>query len=135
VRGLPLQATYRLFVQDPAGNVGEAAIDLRGPVTVELGPLEFTRRGSATGTVTDAAGRPLAGVVVQAQPEEGGPWRDFVFDWQGLTDRNGRYRIAGLPAGAVRLFVDERIGGGNRIAEGAATVVAGTAAPADLQAR
>ncbi|MEW6188744.1 MAG: S-layer homology domain-containing protein [Actinomycetota bacterium] len=65
-------------------------------------PEVLAQDGSISGRITDEAGNPLAGIIVQAtatwlggeppeEPPEVGP--------VSLTDENGHYRIAGLPSG------------------------------------
>jgi outer membrane receptor for ferrienterochelin and colicins len=61
---------------------------------------QATRQGGRiAGTVTDAAGTPLAGAQVSVVGSRGG----------ALTDQEGRYRITGLAAGTYDLVV-QRIG-------------------------
>jgi hypothetical protein len=134
VRGLA-PGTYWIVARDLHGNVGEARFAVEPGRATELAALEFTRGGEVRGTVRDAEGRPLAGAVVRAHPGAAAP-AHRVFDWTTLTDRQGRYRIAGLPEGAVTVEARERDAPGNsRLALLEATLVAGTTTTADLQAR
>lgn len=52
-----------------------------------------------SGAVTDAGGRALAGVSVQAQSESTGA------RWRTATDDNGRYSIAPLAPGRYKITV------------------------------
>jgi hypothetical protein len=64
--------------------------------------LELDGTASASGTVRDADGNPVADAVV-----EGGPWFGGPFTWGRATPvrtaADGTYRIGGLEAGLVRL--------------------------------
>ena len=60
---------------------------------------------SLAGVVVDPRGKPLAGVQVFASPVRGGGIEQSVrvSGGQVVTDREGRFRITGLPRGRVRL--------------------------------
>jgi hypothetical protein len=82
--------------------------------------------GGLRGTVTDSSGGPLGGVTVS------------VFDAQGrvieqaLTDSEGRYSVAGLPAGQYRLAFTLP---GFSTVSGEISMVAGTESPGDAVMR
>jgi len=62
--------------------------------------------GTVEGTVRDQDGRPLAGVAVLAQDEDG----VRLGDWPPPTDAAGRFRLVGLPAGEVTLSAQSQVG-------------------------
>lgn len=58
--------------------------------------------GAIAGRITDAEGKPLEGVAVQAARRQAGPVATTPttpFGQPALTDADGRYRIVGLPPG------------------------------------
>jgi len=78
------------------------------------------QEGTITGQVTDQAGNPLAGAQVFVQGTNIG----------ALTDAEGRYRLANVPAGEATLRV-QRIGFGT--GERTVTVTSGETVAADFQ--
>jgi 5-hydroxyisourate hydrolase-like protein (transthyretin family) len=78
------------------------ALALAYPQAPQLPPRDAPRPGAATaavsGTVTDReTGKPLRRMKVWLRPYAGGPPGSSTFD--GVTDAEGRYAIAGVPAG------------------------------------
>lgn len=71
-----------------------------------VGPFNFEmfREGVIAGVVTDAAGKPLAGIPITLTtdiiPDGAGPPK---YAESIRTDDQGRYRIAGMPAGKYRI--------------------------------
>ncbi|MCK5942761.1 MAG: carboxypeptidase regulatory-like domain-containing protein [Planctomycetes bacterium] len=76
--------------------------------------IRVQRSGTIHGTVTDAAGKPLAGALLRAYDAE--PGLDFVaggqIDWDRMfgylaasTDDQGRYQLRGVTAGTAHVFV------------------------------
>ena len=99
VRGLP-GGDYRVFVK-----LAFADVHVGNGGTETLGPLQAPPSGEITGVVRDGAGNPLAGVLIHPVAAEGANPLRGSFHGIGsqpqpvLTDRNGRYRIRGLPVG------------------------------------
>jgi hypothetical protein len=58
------------------------------------------RGGAITGVVADPVGHPMVGQVVIANREGIAPGSGDMTSFHAYTDRLGRYRIGGLPAGA-----------------------------------
>lgn len=84
----------------------------RGPVEVRLRPW-----GTVRGRLVDAAGRPMAGVALTGP---GYGELDLLTppalpEFQYLTDREGRFRIAGLAPGVEYRLCAPRIGSGTLI--------------------
>lgn len=106
--GLP-PAAYQILVQAPGYTM--AAFD--NPLAVPAyrigdAPTILMRKGAAiTGRVTDAAGRPLVGIRVVAEPAEGSGFMmqtlsagSSMANMQPrTTDDRGQYRLYGLPPG------------------------------------
>lgn len=73
--------------------------------------------GTVSGTVTDSAGEPVAGlaVAVRSHPLEAAGGFPSALPgpaWSGTTDDEGRYVVTGVPAGAVRVqFGPAGVGG------------------------
>jgi len=60
--------------------------------------------GAIAGRITDADGKPLEGVAVQAARRQTGPVATtplLPYGQPAVTDADGRYRIAGLPSGNI----------------------------------
>ena len=99
--------------------VGMAAAILAAAITPALGAAQQTN-GTVTGTVTDrASGRPVGDMQVTVVGTQRG----------AVTDAQGRFRIAGVPAGSRQLRA-RRVGYGSTTQT--VTVVAGQAASADF---
>ncbi|HEY0778454.1 MAG TPA: carboxypeptidase regulatory-like domain-containing protein, partial [Gemmatirosa sp.] len=99
--------------------VGMAAAIIAAAITPALASAQQTA-GSITGTVTDrATQRPIPDVQVSVVGTQRG----------AITDPQGRYRIAGVPAGAQQVRV-RRVGYGSTTQ--AVTVVAGQPATANF---
>lgn len=96
--------THSLYVIEHFG------LPLSRELELELGEgevregVELTMRSIAEvgGEVRDVQGNPLAGVVVEAMPDEG-------FAVRAHSDASGRFRLTGLIPGAGNLFVSERV--------------------------
>ncbi len=128
---VPANLDYRhlLDVSPPRGTLWQACgIDLReAGGAIDLEPGEVLERelvlapgGSVRGVVTDQDGAPVAHAQVVAVPVKGAPCQREV---TVRSDRQGRYRLAGLADQQYRLRVEHRrhattwIGGGGRRAE------------------
>jgi hypothetical protein len=136
VRGLP-GGEYRVFVHLGYLQLAFADVHVGDGGTETVGPLQVPPSGELTGVVRDGAGNAAAGVLIQAGAVDGAnPWRG-VFHGIGvqplpvLTDRNGRYRMRGLPAGTWGLEYGVAAPGHARPAE-TETVVAGGVATHDI---
>ncbi|HEV8376306.1 MAG TPA: carboxypeptidase regulatory-like domain-containing protein, partial [Candidatus Polarisedimenticolia bacterium] len=70
----------------------------------DLGEVRLEPGLEVSGTVRDDAGSPLAGASVQAKFFEEGR----RLSAQDETDREGRFRISGLPSGSVELRTDAK---------------------------
>jgi len=86
------------------GATGIGNVDFRLPLSPGTASIE--------GTVTDAAGRPLAGASIQIQPfgsadgrsaDGDSAWTGASFYAWAYSDSSGAYRVKGLPAVPVRL--------------------------------
>jgi protocatechuate 3,4-dioxygenase beta subunit len=80
------------------------AVAPRSTVVLDPALLVSTDRtgGAISGTVTDSAGHPAVGAIVEAgsdDPQAGG-------FWSAVTGPDGTYRVNGLPAGGYELCVD-----------------------------
>ena len=106
--GLP-PAAYQILVQAP----GYVMTAFENPLAVPAyrigdAPTILMRKGAAiTGRVTDAAGRPLVGIRVAAEPAEGSGFMMQMLSAGSstanlqprTTDDRGQYRLYGLPPG------------------------------------
>ncbi|MEU0312573.1 carboxypeptidase regulatory-like domain-containing protein [Nocardioides sp. NPDC006273] len=141
--GLTGGAAYRIRFVDHSGSVAQeyyrdaATVEQAADVIAgESGPIDVALASNAgaeaiTGTVTDDAGNPAAGVTVEAQ-------RTDTWDWAGsaVTGADGTYRLDGLRAGEHYLsfsFDDDYLYAENTSRY--VDVVAGAAAVEDLQVR
>jgi hypothetical protein len=83
------------------GQIAAGAI----PIDVASGGVQSHKNfnlvlgGCVTGRVSDAAGRPLHGMLVIAANAAGEPLESAA------TDTNGQYRLEGLPSMAVKMYV------------------------------
>lgn len=117
VRGVPRRELSAVALTDAASSSAVAIDAASGEVRQVRLVLDSTLE--LAGQVLDAAGQPAAGAQVLAVPDlfarrrggaapTGGP-AGGVAQWQlrgfpqGLTDAGGRFRLAGLPAGAYRV--------------------------------
>jgi hypothetical protein len=92
-------ASYRLFAQLAAYTlVFSDALENQYRVGDSV-TLVLTKGGVITGTVTNEAGEPLAGVRVRAITVHGVPWPYGLIPAESTTDDRGVYRIYGLAAG------------------------------------
>lgn len=76
-------------------------IDAPASGTADAGDMKIARSGSIEGSVLEADGKPLAGVVVMAGPE------DNAFDESGWARpaADGSFRVAGIRPGRVHVSV------------------------------
>ncbi len=73
------------------------------PRTLDPAALLGAASGSVTGVVTDAAGHPVPGVIVDVSPHDP---RIEAAGGATTTDGAGRYRISGLPRGRYDVCAD-----------------------------
>jgi len=86
---------------DGEGNQGLSAVDTAGPGTSEV-RVVLERASAVTGTVQDAEGQPVPGVVVEAlRPLTGES--DEVRVGETVTGKDGGFRLPGLVPGLTRL--------------------------------
>jgi hypothetical protein len=101
VAGIPLGAA-RISIVKPAGfhADGERNVevkDLRGCVAADF---RLIAKGAAHGLVMDTAGRPMAGVSVEAVAEELAGYQPKAIHSPAQTDSQGRFSFDWLPPGA-----------------------------------
>lgn len=107
LRGLPLRALDIVAMHDE-GSSATATLDLSaGPPEQEVN-LTISVSGAIDGVVVDGAGSPLAEAQVVAEPERRADVTAMrEWDVRGapsfISDAGGRFRLAGLPAGAYRV--------------------------------
>lgn len=104
--------TYTLDVDDPALRVlwGRLpTVEVKHVAACAHEELGVEYNGRIQGTITDDAGKPVAGLAVSAHPTAGTkhPWR-----LDGRTDAAGRYEIAGVPPGTFVVGVSHPDEGG-----------------------
>lgn len=88
-------------------DVFDLPLDLAAGSSVDDVVMTFTDRASGTevtGTVTDAAGHPVADASVVVFSSDARYWRDDSHHVRtGISDAQGGFSIAGLPAGTYRI--------------------------------
>ena len=90
------------FGGSPRTNEGAQEALPAGDASGTQGPSRGSTRvapATLTGDVRDAQGGPISGAVVDAV-HKGGTWRGLA-----LTDREGRFAIAGVPRGDIEITV------------------------------
>lgn len=70
------------------------------PGEAKIQPMELTRHTASIGTVLDAEGKPVAGVVVSSESKQ----ERFNLNLEFLTDRNGSFRMFNLSDGTPVKF-------------------------------
>ena len=105
--------SYTVKVSSAQG-VGEAEVDLERGATAEL-DMTLDAFGSLTGTVVDANGEPLQGLVVMAMGEDGSGsvsrGLEMMLGGGPRTDRRGRFSLDDVPPGSGTLRVFDPDGG------------------------
>jgi protocatechuate 3,4-dioxygenase beta subunit len=114
LRGLP-GGSYRVIVHVSGQLKATVDVELKEGTAVTLDKLDVPPAGVVTGTVTDANGKPAAGVWVYPEPAQGRPGMPpgilqlmGVEPRSALTDRNGRYRMPRVAPGDYRLQILEQ---------------------------
>jgi RNA polymerase sigma factor (sigma-70 family) len=93
------------------GHVGRrsAVLEMVPGPTRRLPDLVLPTAATVSGTVLDAAGRPLADVRVRVRPGAADPF--LVFPAAALTARDGRFCLTGVPAGLLELEAEHCVAG------------------------
>jgi RNA polymerase sigma factor (sigma-70 family) len=107
------QHRFRVEVTAP-GHVGlrSAAIEVRSGETRALSDLVLPAVGPAlSGTVVGATGRLLADVRLQAHLADPGAGTSLIEPQPVVTGADGRFRLSGLPSGALELVAEQCVPG------------------------
>jgi hypothetical protein len=114
IEGLP-EGRYRLetgkpgYVAPHATTVADIHDSRMVEATGDVPAMDvvLSRGGVITGTVVDAAGEPLQGVLVRAMHlhRQGGRPMAIRSGWQRMTDDRGQFRLFGLPTGSFLLVM------------------------------
>lgn len=115
IRDLPAGSSSDLMFDAP-GYTQETVSGVAAPTERPL-LVELAAAATVAGRVVDGFGEGLAGITVQAMPDEAGPRGRRRFDARvavDRTDEDGLFEIENVPPGAVRLSAS---GGGFRPGE------------------
>lgn len=96
--------TLWLRITSPRGIHAHGPLSIAPGKNVQLGTVKLPRPCVIEGTIVDGAGGPRAGIRVSLFRDRTLPHTEDY--WTSYTDRRGRYRFAGLPAGKYRVKID-----------------------------